>query len=634
MYSFAHALVFGSFLIAILGCIFAGFSVDRGKFAFVRLFEGIGFLLAVALSAASLILFNAFAHCDFALQYVADYSDRAMPLFYRVTAFWAGQPGSLLFWAWATSFFGLFFQYSSAYGKLKNGTRLLYWLFYLAVMGFFLFLLCTWNDPFILAARPLQDGNGLNPLLQNPGMIFHPPLLFLGYAGFTISGILAFAQGFSGAREVEGSWTRLARPFTLLAWIFLTAGIVLGCWWSYMELGWGGYWAWDPVENASLIPWLIGTACIHTSVIQDRRNKLHRFNALLIMLTMASAFFATYLVRSNVIQSLHAFGGNEIGLPLLIFVLVLVFLAALAARASGSPHPKPMGPLISREGLLMLMAWLFIALSLIILIGTLWPVLSSLWSEKPMGLDRSFYNRTCLPLFGLLGVLLCFCPWLGWKGGIRHKKGFLTAAAVFVIAALLCAFSGMHMPLALIACAFAISSAAGAILLPASDPAMRNTLSSIGACGAHLGAALIIMAVAWSGPYQEERTLELSLNESVTLDGRTFTFAKLSTGVERNYTFARAELTVSKDGDMLGTLRPEQRFYYKYPDRPFNEAAVIPGFGTEPYATLGKISPDMRKAVFRLSTHPLINWFWIGSALMCVCALLTVRRRSGGNRKS
>ena len=634
MYNFAYALIFGSFLIAILGCIFAGFSVDRGKFAFIRLFEGIGFLLAVTLSAASLILLNAFARCDFALQYVSDYSDRAMPLFYRVTAFWAGQPGSLLFWAWTASFFGLFFQYSGAYRKLEIRTRLLYWLFYLAVTAFFLFLLCTWNDPFVLAARPLKDGNGLNPLLQNPGMIFHPPLLFLGYSGFIIPGVLALAQGFSGSAEIEGSWTRLARPYTILGWVFLSAGIILGCWWSYMELGWGGYWAWDPVENASLIPWLISTACIHTSVIQDRRNKLHRFNALLIILTTVSAFFATYLVRGNVVKSLHAFGGNGIGLPLLIFVLVLAVLAVLAARLSGAPHPKPMGSPLSREGLLALVAWVLVALSLIILVATLWPVLSSLWSEKPMGLDRPFYNRTCLPLFGLLGVLLCFCPWLGWKGGIRHRKGFLATGAVFVIATVVCVFFGMRMPLPLISCAFAVSAVAGAILLPVSDPSVRGVPASVGACGAHLGAALIIMAVAWSGPYKAEQTKELSLNESAVVDGYTFTFTKLSTGAERNYEFARAELEVSKDGKKLGMLEPEQRFYHNHPAQSFNEAAVLPRFGTEPYATLGRISPDMRRAVFRLSTHPLINWFWAGSVIMCVFALFAVRGRTGGNRKS
>lgn len=633
MYSFAFALIFSSFLIAVLGAIFAGFSLDRNKFAFIRLFEGIGFLLAITLSAASLILLNAFARCDFTLQYVVDYSERALPLFYRVTAFWAGQAGSLLFWAWTTAFFGLFFQYSSAYRKLESRTRLLYWLFYLAIMGFFLFLLCTWNDPFALAAHPVRDGRGLNPLLQNPGMIFHPPLLFLGYSGFIIPGVLALAQGFSGSTEIEGSWTGLAKPFTILGWTFLSAGIVLGCWWAYMELGWGGYWAWDPVENASLIPWLTSTACIHTSIIQDRRNKLHRFNALLIILSMISTFFAAYLTRGNVVNSLHAFGSNEVGLPLLVFVLVLVVLAVLAAYLSGAPHTNPMGPLVSREGLLVLATWLFIALSLIILIATLWPVISSLWSEKPMGLDSPFYNRTCLPLFGLLGALLCFCPWLGWKGGIRHKKGVLAIGAVFLMTFVLCVFFGMRIPLALVSCAFAMSAAAGAILLCVFNPSMRRTPASIGACGAHLGAALIIVAVAWSGPYKAERTVELALQESVVVDGYTFTFTKLFTGAEQNYEFVQAELEVSKNNEKIGTLEPQQRFYYKYPGRLFNEAATLPRLGTESYATLGKITPDMQRAIFRLSTHPLVNWFWGGSIIMCIFAMLAIRKRTKGNCK-
>ena len=326
MHILACILLFGSFLLAIAGCMFSGFALDRNKTHFVPLFEKAAFALAVILSSACLILFNAFARCDFTFQYVADYSATTLPLFYRVTAFWAGQAGSLLFWAWAVTFFCMFFRHSSAYERLADRSRLFYWLFHFGVLAFFLFLLCTWNNPFETASPAPAEGNGLNPLLQNPGMIFHPPLLFLGYAGLLVPALVALVESFSGECSPKESWAVTAGPFLLVAWAFLSAGIILGCWWSYMELGWGGYWAWDPVENASLIPWLLATAFLHTRLAQIHHGTLPRFNTCLVIITAASTFFATYLVRGNVVRSLHAFGGGGIALPLLVFVLLLLHL--------------------------------------------------------------------------------------------------------------------------------------------------------------------------------------------------------------------------------------------------------------------------------------------------------------------
>ncbi|MGE4296460.1 MAG: heme lyase CcmF/NrfE family subunit [Desulfovibrionaceae bacterium] len=616
-----------SMLIALLLAGTAAWQGWSKRGAALALMENGHIVITGLLTFTSAILFWALGMHDFSFRYVHDYSDQFMPLFYTLTAFWAGQAGSLLFWAWATSLFVTVFLFTPAYRALSQETRTYFWLFSFTILAFFLLLMTNWSNPFIRIVPPPADGNGLNPLLQNPAMIFHPPLLFLGYAGFTVPGCLALAQAMSGELALargESSWMAASRNFTLTSWLFLTAGIVLGGWWSYMELGWGGYWAWDPVENASLIPWLVASACIHTGVIESKRGCLHRTNVLLMALTLISCYFATYLVRSGVVDSLHAFGEGGVGKPLLIFILAATGTAVLLTVTSPRAQSREVSGLMNREGFLIMAAWLLMVLGLVILMGTMWPVFSKLWSSNPVGLEAKFYNKVCLPLFALLALLLTVCPWLGWKDGLRDKKKFLAVLGVFFgfCAALFAA--GIRMPVALMGAAGGLAAAAGIVLLFATDTGVRKLRASWGAYGVHFGLALAVLGVAVSGPYMTEAEAVLKPGESVQLEEYTFTYKDMREGHSPAMAYIEAELEVSRDGKAIGTLLPQRRLYRKF-EQPYAEAGVLPGLGDELYATLLSSRAD-KTATLKVSVHPLINWIWIGSTLMCLFPVLGFKR--------
>jgi len=600
--------------------------------------------LTICLVFASCVLLQALVMNDFSFAYVASYTDRTLPVFYRMTAFWAGQPGSLLFWALSISLMGIGFQATASYATLSPSTKAWYWLMYLSIMGFFLLLLLTWNNPFTVLTHIPADGNGLNPLLQNPGMIIHPPLLFLGYGGFVIPTCLALAQTMSQPNCVEQPWPTIARPFTMTAWSFLTAGIILGAWWAYMELGWGGYWAWDPVENASLIPWLVSTAAIHTSLIQTRRDKLHASSVFLMALTTISAFFATYLVRSGVVQSVHAFGTGGIAQPLLIFMflaLIVTFCISLCARRPD----KELDSVYSREGFLVLAVWLLLALGLIILMATLWPVFTTFWRETilslapaprqldaaghdhagAIGLSADFYNRVCMPLFAVLVTMLAACPWLSWSGGMHAPRKFLLVLASFIASAMAVYSMGYRLPISVLATASATACIVSVGLMWA-DARVRKRLDSFAAHGVHLGVAFIALGIAFSGPYKIEADLALGRGDSGQVGKYTVTLSELYQGTGPGFTFIESELLVTKDDTTIGLLAPQRRVYKKWKDMQFAEAATIPSLGQEVYATLLGIDKK-QNAIVRISVNPLVNWMWIGGLLMCLLPFVSLLRR-------
>ena len=595
---------------------------DTGKFAW---FEAGQSVLFSVLTAVSVVLFVALIKQDFSYEYVFSYSDKTLPLFYAVTAFWAGQAGSLLFWAWMAALFGLVFSMTKGYARLSPQTKVYFWLFFLATQAFFLLLLTGPSNPFMKLLPVPSDGKGLNPLLQNPGMIFHPPLLFLGYAGFTVPGCVALAAWISGEQT---SWLKSTRSITIVSWIMLTAGIVLGCWWAYMELGWGGYWAWDPVENASLIPWFSATAFIHTAVIETRRGALQRTNVMLMALTLLLCFFATYLVRSGVIESLHAFGEGGVSRPLLTFILTGLGLSLLVA-VLGKPvrASRPMSGLVSLPGMLAALAVLLMACAAVVFLGTMWPVISKLWSVNTVGLDANFYNRVCNPLFVMVGLILAFCPWLSWKEGLREPRWALAALGVMLASAGVFYAMGYQKPVPLAGMSAGVSSLVSLAMLMTTSSSSRNLKGGLGAWLLHAGLAMVLVGVAFSGPYQESKEAVVSPGDVVEMGAYRLTYVGLEEVSNERFSGGRAQIVVTRDGKTLGEMTPERRVYRNFP-QPFAEVSVIPSLGEELYSTLLVFAPD-KSASIKVSVNPLVNWFWIGGTLMCLAGFLCLGRSQG-----
>jgi cytochrome c-type biogenesis protein CcmF len=622
MYLFAHGAMLFALLLSILGaglaCIEAW--TERGKA--LPWLERLNMSSVILVAFASAILLRALVSRDFTLSYVTQYTDSTLPLFYTITAFWAGQAGSLLFWALVMGAASVLFLFSNTYQKLDPKTKLYFWMFFLPVQAFFLLLLTGPSSPFVTLVTPPVDGQGLNPLLRNFGMVLHPPLLFIGYAGFTIPACLALASTMTGERRL---WVEGAHNWNVASWSLLTSGILLGGWWAYMELGWGGYWAWDPVENASLIPWFSATAFLHTSIIERRFGALPRTNVFLACLTLLLCIFATYLVRSGVVESLHAFGEGGVALPLILAISfgMIVSVAVALVRPAGMVPSLP--GLDSKQGMVVLLVWLLIALGAIVLMGTLWPVISQLWETNPVGVNQGFYNTICLPLFTAMAMLLALAPWLGWKGGFWKPKVAMIPVAAWICVFVIGLWLGVRPLLAVTAVGAAVAVAVSVVLLTVLQPKASRSRAFLSSHGSHLLFAVLVLGVAVSGPFQKTHEVPLSPGENFSFGGYLFEYTKLRTEKKPELAIEEAVITVSKDGKRLGELTPQRRLYRNY-DHPNSEVSTLFSLGDELYATIHDIEGD-RVQPLKVSINPMVNWVWIGSLGITFLPLLAWRTR-------
>ncbi|HEX9070812.1 MAG TPA: heme lyase CcmF/NrfE family subunit [Pseudolabrys sp.] len=591
----------------------------------------------VALSFSALTI--CYVTSDFSVATVFENSHSLMPLIYKITSVWGNHEGSMLLWVLILSLFGALV---AAFGGNLPATLKAH---VLAVQSwiacaFYLFILLT-SNPFLRLAQPPFEGRDLNPILQDPGLAIHPPLLYLGYVGFSIAFSFAIAALIEG--RIDAAWARWVRPWTLAAWIFLTVGIAMGSYWAYYTLGWGGFWFWDPVENASLMPWLAGTALLHSAVVMEKRNALKIWTILLAILTFSLSLIGTFLVRSGVLTSVHAFATDPTRGVFILTILVLFIgggLTLFAWRVSMLKQGGLFAP-VSREGALVFNNLFLTTACLTVFIGTLYPLaLEALTGEK-ISVGAPFFNLTFGPLFVALMFAMPFGPLLAWKRGdlLGVAQRLMTAFAIGIVTvAITFAVEGGQSVLAPFGVGLALFVMLGALIdlvertglfrLPLAtvrDRAAGLPRSTWGTAIAHFGIAVSMLGIICAATWGTERIVSVKPMQSVSLSGYEFSFDGLVQRQGPNYNALVAKFTVRSGGVPIGTMEPSKRSFSAR-GMTTNEAALMSRALGQLYVSLGDTNNDGSIAV-RLYYKPMVLLIWFGAVVMMLGGALSLSDR-------
>lgn len=602
----------------------------------------VGGLLTVASGA----LVYALVTRDFHLTYVAAYTSSDLPLTYTISAFYAGNEGSLLFWAWTLAIFTIvvLVQNRRTHPELMPyviATTMLTEAFFVVLMAFI-------SNPFQYSPFAPPEGRGLNPLLENPGMLFHPPTLLAGYVGFTIP--FAFAMAALATNRLGSEWLQSTRRWTLFAWLVLGIGNLLGAQWAYVELGWGGYWAWDPVENAGLLPWLTGTAFLHSTMIQKRRGMLKVWNLVLIILTFTLSIFGTFLTRSGVLSSVHTFGQSALGPFFILFMgSALVFsLALLFYRLPDLKSEEELDSFVSRESSFLFNNLILLGAAFAIFWGTVFPLVSEAVRGVKVTVGPPFFNQVNGPIFLALILLMGVCPLLGWRRASPDNllRNFLYPVGAALLLGLVLFLLGVRETYALLAfvvCGFVIAT----ILLEwfRGVKARRHTQKEnyfqafyrlllanrprYGGYIVHLAIILIALGVAGSTFYKVEKEASLEPGQTVTLKDYTLKYEGLSQYATASREVVSASLSVSSGERFLGTLTSEKYFHRSY-EQAVTEVAIYSTLKEDLYVILAGWTGN--SATFQLLVNPLVVWIWIGAVVLIAGTTFAVwpGGRSGG----
>ncbi|UCF31010.1 MAG: heme lyase CcmF/NrfE family subunit [bacterium] len=629
-----------AFPVAVYGAAVSAAGGIRKRNDLVRSAEAAVYVNFLLLTAGSLALLSAFLVRDFSVKYVYEYSSLSLSTAYSMTAFWAGQEGSLLLWMWLLSLFSAL----TVYRNRNRNRHLMPWVNHVLMVNgvFFLVILNFVTNPFtVLPGPPPADGYGLNPLLQNPWMIWHPPALFIGYVGLTVPFAFALATLLAGGDS--DLWIRRTRLWTVISWFFLGVGILLGAEWAYVELGWGGFWAWDPVENASLMPWLTATAFLHSAMIQERRGMMRRWNLSLVVVTYLLVLFGTFITRSGIISSVHAFGKSNLGAFFLCFMFVtLGFSSTLLLRNWNTLQPeRPLESTLSRESGFLYNNLVLTALAVAVLWGTVLPVMTELVTGNKVAVGRAFYDRVSVPIGILLLALMGLCPLLGWKrtslSGL--KRNLRTPLLAGTLAGLFLWAEGVRHGGALFA--MALSAVVVTVILQEFSRGVaargrafgegrgislvRLVLTNRRRYGGYIiHAGIALMIVGMSGaPMTREVSATLRPNDSMKVGDFTLQYRHLRWIPSTDQLAVTARLTVSKRGRPVGSLVPERRFYSGREDQPTNEVSILSTWKEDLYVILTGYYKDGR-ASFRVLVNPLIAWLWAGGAVVTSGTLLAI----------
>ncbi len=580
-------------------------------------------------------LFSSLLNSDFNVDYVARYSSIETPIIYKFTAIWAGQSGSLLFWLFILSGYVALVVIQN---KNKHQKLMPFVIITLSsIQLFFLILVNFVANPFIPAEANfvIENGLGLNPLLQNPTMAIHPPILYLGYVGFSVP--FAFAIAALCSKELNTSWLQTIRRWTLFTWLALGIGILLGGWWAYNELGWGGYWAWDPVENASLMPWLTATAFIHSIIIQEKKNMLKMWNMILILITFTLCIFGTFLTRSGIVSSVHSFTASSLGPIFLAFVFLILFVCIylLITRSKYLKSEKKLESFASRESGFLFNNVIFVSICFAVFWGTMFPVFSEAFTGSQITVGPPFFNQIIIPISLILLFLSGIGPLLAWRKTSKESlvRNFSIPSIlglVVVLIGILMGLIGLYPIITTFLCAFVFftiviefwrgikvrNNKYNENIIIALLNMINKNRSRYGGYIVHLG--IVIMFIGFIGKaFDIEKESSLRIGESISLSNYKITLLNLRESERPNHYAWIADLEVEKDGKIISTLVPEKRVYFhknENPDRrqPHSELSIFSTWREDIYSIFGGIDTEKDLLSIKIMINRLVKLVWLG----------------------
>jgi cytochrome c-type biogenesis protein CcmF len=594
---------------------------------------------AVFVAAAFFILVSAFLHFDFSVRYVADNSNLALPWYYRIAAVWGAHEGSLLLWIFILNLWTVALAALSRHLPEVFVARVLGVLGLVAV-GFLAFIVFT-SNPFLRMLPMPADGGDLNPVLQDPGMTFHPPVLYMGYVGFSVAFAFSIAALLGG--ELELAWVRWARPWTNIAWGFLSAGIVAGSWWAYAELGWGGWWFWDPVENASFMPWLVGAALVHAQAITEKRGTLRAWTILLSIFAFSLSLLGTFLVRSGVLTSVHAFASDpRRGLFILCFLIVVVggSLLLYALRAPKVAGGKAFA-LISRETAMLIGNLMLTVAAAMVLLGTLFPLIGDALNLGKISVGPPYFGFLFTLLMLPVVLLMPFGPYLRWgKSDMPTLKKVLWRAGLAAIAcAIVAALVTDGNAKATAGVAAAVWTGVGTLLYVFKrwremPRGRRYPAEMAGMLLAHFGVGIFLAGVLLSESLSVERDVRMAPGETQVIGGYEFRFDGVRETEGPNWKADQGTVTVSRSGTPITVMHPQKRMYTRGQIQ--TESAIDPGITRDLYVALGEpMDPNSIEGAWalRLYHKPFIRWIWLGGLFMMLGGFVSAgERRFRANR--
>jgi cytochrome c-type biogenesis protein CcmF len=632
-------------LVALYGAAAAAVGARTGRTALLESAQHAALGVFGLVTCALLLLVYAFLTFDFSVRYVAINTNLATPFYYRITAVWGALEGSIILWSWMLALYTLIVVM-----RHRHNAREFYpWVLtvMLSVLAFFLLVMAVPAPPFERLTPIPADGRGLNPLLQDSGMITHPIALYLGFTGFTVPFAFAMAALITG--RVGDRWITLTRRWTVVAWYFLSLGLLIGGWWSYHVLGWGGYWAWDPVENAAFMPWLTGTAFLHSVMIQERRRMLKLWNIGLVILTFALTLFGTFLTRSGVIASVHAFTQGSIGAFFLTFLslVVLTALGLLAWRWDTLAAEGELDSVVSRESAFLLNNVLLIAATFTVFFGTVFPLLSEAMRGTKVSVGAPFFNQVNVPLFLGLIFLMGVGPLIAWRRASPEnlRRNFLWPVVIGLASAALFWGLGVRSALAVLTLALTVFVTAtvavdyaratrarrrmGEPLFPAMGRLLVRHNRRYGGFVIHLGILVIAVGVTGSQAWSLQREATLKRGEAVHLAGYAFRFDGLSARENGNHFLVESAVSITNGGAAPQHLTPAKKFYPQE-QSPIAHVDYRLGLVEDLYVVLGDFAQDGSHATVKLQVNRMVSWLWIGGLVLTLgtgLALLPEGRR-------